>query len=180
MCCLSSRQAGSSSSSCSSLWRHEELPVLCPSETNLPGCLLDIACRAMQGGLLPSTDWEAMHRQWLSPVARGSLLPDFALQGPVDVFLSRPTALQLFLPHSSDAGVVRRVLLREGAVVLVRGARTVRLRRGLDLPSIGLSEFAGEALLRGWTQPFMPPNQADMLFKFWLPAGLVCSKQVAG
>lgn len=51
--------------------------------------------------------------------------------------------LQLFLPHASDAGTVKRILLREGATVMVRGARSVRLRRGLDLPAIGLSEFAG-------------------------------------
>jgi hypothetical protein len=80
---------------------------------------------------------------WLAPVSHGSLLPDFALEGPVDLFLSQPTALQLFMPHASDAGTVRRVLLREGAAVLVRGARVVRLREGLDLPPISLSEFAG-------------------------------------
>lgn len=50
---------------------------------------------------------------------------------------------QLFLPHASDAGTVKRILLRDGAAVTVRGARSVRLRRGLDLPAIGLSEFAG-------------------------------------
>lgn len=50
---------------------------------------------------------------------------------------------QLFLPHATDAGTVRRVMLRQGAAVMVRGARAVRLRRGLDLPPISLSEFAG-------------------------------------
>lgn len=33
--------------------------------------------------------------------------------------------------------------------MMVRGARSVRLRRGLDLPAIGLSEFAG-AWARAW------------------------------
>lgn len=99
--------------------------------------------RAVQGGLLPASDWDSLDRDWLSPVARGSLLPDFALEGPVDVYLSQPTALQLFLPHASDAGTAHRVLLRSGAAVMVRGARAVRLRRGLDLPAISLSEFAG-------------------------------------
>ncbi|KAL4457665.1 hypothetical protein ABPG75_012530 [Micractinium tetrahymenae] len=96
-----------------------------------------------EGGLLPRHDWESLDRDWLSPVRRGSQLQDFALEGPVDVFLAQPTALQLFLPHASDAGTVKRILLREGAAVLVRGARSVRLRRGVDLPAIGLSEFAG-------------------------------------
>ena len=57
--------------------------------------------------------------------------------------LPSPAPLQLFLPHATDTGVVKRVLLREGAAVIVRGARVVRLRRGLDLPAISLSEFAG-------------------------------------
>ena len=51
--------------------------------------------------------------------------------------------MQLYLPHASDAGQVQRVLLREGAAVIVRGACAVRLRRPLDLPAISLSEFAG-------------------------------------
>lgn len=97
-----------------------------------------------EGGLLPGHDWDALDRDWLAPVSRGSLLPDSVLEGPLDVYLAQPTALQLFLPHASDSGVVKRVLLREGAVVVVRGARAVRLRRGLDLPAISLSEFAGE------------------------------------
>lgn len=50
--------------------------------------------------------------------------------------------MQLYLPHASDAGTVRRVLLRQGAAVLVRGAKAVRLRRGFDLPAISLGEFA--------------------------------------
>lgn len=147
-----------------------------------------------QGGLLSrgSSDWDRVDRDWLSPVARGSLLPDFALEGPVDVYLAQPTALsvrrrrptgaagqatacggglgssparvpqqrvsptdgmpppclcppQLYLPHASDAGLVRRVLLRQGAAVMVRGARAVRLRRGVDLPPISLGEFASIA-----------------------------------
>ena len=57
--------------------------------------------------------------------------------------LHTPSFLQLFLPHASDAGTVHRILLRNGAAVMVRGARAVRLRRGLDLPPISLSEFAG-------------------------------------
>lgn len=48
-----------------------------------------------QGGLLPAHDWDAIQSEWLSPVARGSLLPDFALEGPVDVYLATPTALQV-------------------------------------------------------------------------------------
>ncbi|PSC72889.1 TUNICAMYCIN INDUCED 1 isoform A [Micractinium conductrix] len=98
---------------------------------------------AAEGGLLPRGDWDSLDRDWLSPVSHGSLLPEFALEGPVDIYLAQPTALQLYLPHASDAGAVRRVLLREGAAVLVRGARSVRLRRNLDLPAISLSEFAG-------------------------------------
>ena len=48
-----------------------------------------------QGGLLPKHDWDSIDRHWLAPVTQGSQLADFALEGPLDVFLSQPTALQV-------------------------------------------------------------------------------------
>ncbi len=73
--------------------------------------------------MVPRTDWEALERNWVAPVTQGPQLPDFVLEGPLDLYLQKPTALQLFLPHPVDVGRVGRVLLREGAAVTVRGAR---------------------------------------------------------
>lgn len=42
--------------------------------------------------------------------------------------------VDLFLQHDVDAGVLKKVVLADGAVVTVKGARSVSLRHPLDLP----------------------------------------------
>lgn len=70
-------------------------PLLCPCAPRLAPLCPCLPCLTSQGGLLPASDWDSLDRDWLSPVSRGSLLPDFALEGPVDVYLTQPTALQV-------------------------------------------------------------------------------------
>jgi hypothetical protein len=76
------------------------------------------------------------------PLRFGAVLPDVTLQGPLDLLLSQPIPLDLFLPYPSFVDGVKRVVLREGASVTVRGARSMDLQRPLDLPSVGLGAFA--------------------------------------
>lgn len=75
------------------------------------------------GGVVPATDWDSLERDWVAPLAAGPRLPDFTLEGPLDLYLRTPVALPMFLPHAVDVGRVQRVLLREGTCVTVRGAR---------------------------------------------------------
>lgn len=75
----------------------------CQSRRQLRGARSS-PCPSLQGGLLPRHDWESLDRDWLSPVSRGSQLQDFALQGPVDVFLTQPTALQVGRGRGARAG----------------------------------------------------------------------------
>ena len=68
------------------------------------------------------------------------------MEGPLDLFITPPADLQLWLPHSVEAGVQKRVMLRSGAAVTVRGARSVQLRRAIELPEISLSDFVDFAI----------------------------------
>lgn len=94
-----------------------------------------------QGGIRLRADWDAIETNLVRPLRDGAALPEFTLEGPLDLYPIPPTELQLWLPHSVEAGVVRRVLLRDGAAVTVRSASSVQLRRAIDLPSISLSDF---------------------------------------
>ena len=94
-----------------------------------------------QGGIRLHTDWDAIESNLVRPLRDGAVLPDFNLEGPLDLFLTPPADLQLWLPHSVEAGVQHRVMLRPGVAVTVRGARSVQLRRPIDLPHISLADF---------------------------------------
>lgn len=93
------------------------------------------------GGLISSAAWDRLETNLLRPLRQGPVLPDFTLQGPLDLHLTPPSQLQMWLPHSVEMALVNRVLLREGAAVTVRGARSVGLRRAVDLPSVSVSDF---------------------------------------
>jgi hypothetical protein len=75
------------------------------------------------------------------------VIPDFVLEGPLELHLPPPRReLRLWLPLPADgAGAPARVLLRAGAAVVVRGARSAALRRPLDLPALSLADFAAIA-----------------------------------
>ncbi|XXG56769.1 hypothetical protein AAC387_Pa03g4099 [Persea americana] len=62
------------------------------------------------------------------------VLAPFQLAGPMELWIQDGQDLRLSLPHDVDAGVLKKVVLAEGAVVTVKGARSVSLRHPLDLP----------------------------------------------
>lgn len=62
------------------------------------------------------------------------VLAPFQLAGPMELWIQDAKDMRLNLPHDVDAGVLKKVILAEGAVVTVKGARSVSLRHPLDLP----------------------------------------------
>lgn len=110
----------------------------------MPGPMHDSSTLMGSSTLIPHLACLPSNRPFFPPPNTRTPHPH-PLTPPPPNLTPNPTAhlLQLFLPHASDAGTAHRVLLRSGAAVMVRGARAVRLRRGLDLPAISLSEFAG-------------------------------------
>ncbi|XP_010268642.1 PREDICTED: uncharacterized protein LOC104605534 [Nelumbo nucifera] len=62
------------------------------------------------------------------------VLSPFQLAGPMELWIQDAKDMRLSLPHDVDAGVLKKVVLAEGAVVTVKGARSVSLRHPLDLP----------------------------------------------
>jgi len=68
------------------------------------------------------------------PEAFAATLAPFEVAGPVDLWIQDAEELRLAMPHDVDAGVLKRVLLADGAVVSVQGAREVSLSRPLQLP----------------------------------------------
>lgn len=69
---------------------------------------------------------------------RGSIveptLPPFQLAGPMELWIQNGDDVRLALPHDVDAGTLKKVVLSDGAVVTVKGARAVSLRLPLELP----------------------------------------------
>lgn len=62
------------------------------------------------------------------------VLAPFQLAGPMEIWIQDAKDMRLALPHDVDAGVLRKVILADGAVVTVTGARSVSLRQPIDLP----------------------------------------------
>lgn len=62
------------------------------------------------------------------------VLPPFQLAGPMELWIQDGDDMKLSLPHDVDAGTLKKVLLSDGAVVTVKGARSVSLRHPLELP----------------------------------------------
>lgn len=61
-------------------------------------------------------------------------LPPFQLAGPMELWIQDGDDVRLALPHDVDAGTLKKVVLSDGAVVTVKGARAVSLRLPLELP----------------------------------------------
>ncbi|GAV65122.1 hypothetical protein CFOL_v3_08637, partial [Cephalotus follicularis] len=62
------------------------------------------------------------------------VLAPFQLAGPMELWIQDAKDMRISLPHDVDAGVLKKVILADGAVVTVKGARSVSLRQPLDLP----------------------------------------------
>ncbi|XP_020582316.1 uncharacterized protein LOC110025950 [Phalaenopsis equestris] len=52
----------------------------------------------------------------------------------MELWIQDADDIRLALPHDVDAGTLKKVLLSDGAAVIVKGARSVSLWRPLDLP----------------------------------------------
>ncbi|KAE8789382.1 hypothetical protein D1007_36483 [Hordeum vulgare] len=73
----------------------------------------------------------------LAEIGRGSFdptLPPFQLAGPMELWIQDGDDVRLALPHDVEAGTLKKVVLADGAVVTVKGARAVSLRLPLELP----------------------------------------------
>ncbi|KAH6811741.1 tunicamycin induced protein [Perilla frutescens var. frutescens] len=62
------------------------------------------------------------------------VLAPFQLAGPMELWIQDAKDMRISLPHDVDAGVLKKVVLAEGAVVTVKGARSVSLRHPVELP----------------------------------------------
>eukprot|EP00250_Pteridium_aquilinum_P014625 c22101_g1_i1 orf=646-1995(-) len=63
-----------------------------------------------------------------------AILAPFQLSGPVELWIQDAEQVRLAVPHDVEAGVLKKVLLADGAVVTVEGAREISLARPLQLP----------------------------------------------
>ncbi|CAI9286995.1 unnamed protein product [Lactuca saligna] len=62
------------------------------------------------------------------------VLAPFQLAGPMELWIQDAKDMRLSLPHDVDAGELRKIILADGAVVTVKGARSVSLRHPIELP----------------------------------------------
>ncbi|KAJ4967234.1 hypothetical protein NE237_019083 [Protea cynaroides] len=62
------------------------------------------------------------------------VLAPFQLAGPMELWIQDGKDMRLSLPHDVEAGELKKVVLADGAIVTVKGARSVMLRHPLDLP----------------------------------------------
>ncbi|KAK6121204.1 hypothetical protein DH2020_045054 [Rehmannia glutinosa] len=62
------------------------------------------------------------------------VLAPFQLAGPMELWIQDAQDMRISLPHDVDAGVLKKVILADGAVVTVKGARSVSLRHPVELP----------------------------------------------
>ncbi|XP_073307032.1 protein TUNICAMYCIN INDUCED 1-like [Primulina huaijiensis] len=62
------------------------------------------------------------------------VLAPFQLAGPMELWIQDAKDMRISLPHDVDAGVLKKVILADGAVVTVTGARSVSLRNPIELP----------------------------------------------
>ncbi|KAK1324192.1 hypothetical protein QJS10_CPA02g00010 [Acorus calamus] len=76
------------------------------------------------------------------------VLAPFQLTGPMELWIHDADDIRLSLPHDVDAGILRKVMLADGAAVTVKGARSVSLRHPLELP-LPLNRTGGSHLASG-------------------------------
>ena len=62
------------------------------------------------------------------------VLAPFQLAGPMELWIQDAKHMRISLPHDVDAGELKKVILADGAVVTIKGARSVSLRHPVELP----------------------------------------------
>ncbi|GAA0180199.1 hypothetical protein LIER_30078 [Lithospermum erythrorhizon] len=62
------------------------------------------------------------------------VLAPFQLAGPMELWIQDAKDMRISLPHDVDAGVLKKVVLADGAVVTVKGAKSVSLRHPIQFP----------------------------------------------
>ncbi|XVE94068.1 hypothetical protein REPUB_Repub01dG0248700 [Reevesia pubescens] len=97
-------------------WEYVDLPIFRVEEPPKPG---------VENGL--------MEQKKISDNGLPVLAP-FQLAGPMELWIQDANDMRISLPHDVDAGVLKKVILADGAVVTVKGARSVSLRHPIDLP----------------------------------------------
>ncbi|KAL0356970.1 UNVERIFIED_CONTAM: hypothetical protein Scaly_1382700 [Sesamum calycinum] len=96
-------------------WEYVELPIFQMEHPVKPG---------EENGLLEKRQFDDQ-----MPV-----LAPFQLSGPMELWIQDAKDMRISLPHDVDAGVLKKVILADGAVVTVKGARSVSLRHPVELP----------------------------------------------
>ncbi|XP_060964026.1 protein TUNICAMYCIN INDUCED 1-like [Cannabis sativa] len=86
---------------------------------------VDLPIFRVENGLVEKSKLES----GLPPV-----LAPFQLAGPMELWIQDAKDMRISLPHDVDAGVLKKIILADGAVVTIKGARSVSLRHPLDLP----------------------------------------------
>ncbi|XP_075505106.1 protein TUNICAMYCIN INDUCED 1-like [Primulina tabacum] len=62
------------------------------------------------------------------------VLSPFQLAGPMELWIQDANDMRISLPHDVDAGVLKKVILADGAVVIIKGARSVSLHHAVEFP----------------------------------------------
>lgn len=62
------------------------------------------------------------------------VLAPFQLAGPLELWIQDADHLRLSVPHDVEAGILKKVMLADGAIVTVKGARELNLRHPLQMP----------------------------------------------
>ncbi|XP_057802795.1 protein TUNICAMYCIN INDUCED 1-like [Salvia miltiorrhiza] len=96
-------------------WEYVDLPIFQTAHSVRPG---------EENGLVDSKKFDDN-----MPV-----LAPFQLAGPMELWIQDAKDMRISLPHEVDAGVLKKVVLADGAVVTVKGARSVSLRHPIELP----------------------------------------------
>lgn len=98
------------------LWEYVDLPIFQMEDPSKPG---------YENGLVDRRRLDDDQMPVLAP---------FQLAGPMELWIQDAKDMRISLPHDVDAGVLKKVILADGAVVTVTGARSVSLRNPLELP----------------------------------------------
>ncbi|KFK28147.1 hypothetical protein AALP_AA8G478600, partial [Arabis alpina] len=101
-------------------WEYVDLPIF---QVEQPIGSID------ENGLVPLKKKKKESSDVVVPV-----LAPFQLAGPMELWIQDAINMRLSLPYDVDAGVLKKVILADGAVVTVKGARSVSLRHPIDLP----------------------------------------------